>query len=1150
MKGLPRDHEARTAALDPTCSMVVQAPAGSGKTELLTDRILALLPTVRRPEEIVAITFTRKAAAEMHARVMEKLAAAELPPPDAPHARKSWELARRALDHDRRHDWQLLQFPARLAIQTIDALCASLTRRMPYLSYLGGAPRVTSEPAELYAQAARATLELADDPTYGEPVRALLAHLDVNPAIAADLLAAMLGSRDQWLPYLERGADRETLERDLYDAVCQDLQAIQQSMPRGWQHEVPALARAAQAMLATTGNQDLDALADWADGHALLAEPEALPQWRALATLLLTKTNEPRKSLNKNIGFPPGCTHKQPMQEWLAAASQDTSWAARLAQTMELPDGRYSEAQWTALTALFGSLRLAAAQLQVIFGQTGQVDFTEVTQRALQALGSADDPSELLLRMDARIQHLLIDEFQDTSQPQIDLLERLTAGWMQGDGRTLFLVGDPMQSIYRFRKAEVALFLRVAQHGVGGITLRQLTLTDNFRSQAGIVEWVNQRFSALFPKQHDAAQSAIAYAHSHAFRPPLDGPAVQFHAVWLSCSDIAQQQDGIGADANASTASLPPLPEAEHDVVVRLVREAIAGNRGDDDDRNVAILVRARSHARAISRRLSEAGIAHRAVELTRLAQRPVVADLTQLARALAHPADRLAWLCVLRAPWCGLTLASLTALVGDDHDTPVPALLDQRADLIIEPNEAARLSHVLDVLRDRSNDSGSLPFAAWVETVWRRLGGRLAYPTKRDSADAESFFRLLEEVSPYGPPDPARLSDALQRLYASPDPAPQGRNVQIMTMHKSKGLQFDTVILPGLHARAPAEPRRLLWLEHHGGKLLAGPIKPQAEAAADPISQFLARRDTRRAEFELDRLLYVASTRARHRLHLVAELDTDARTGSAVPPHRSSLLARLWRVLDDMVPPSQTTAGQFIPQEPGEPLPAAGGDAGGASGNVATMMRMPISALHDINRANRTGPASAGSVDTENSVSAVQQMLLDAGNQLERITGEVAHAWLEHIAHEGPEAWDIQRIAASSEQIAMQLSRKGLPTRDHEAAHAIVLDTLTATLADERGRWLLAQSAQREWRLLDARGKQLVVDLAFETEDGWLVVDYKTSLAHHDESAAAFEARMRTSYTNQLRRYCAAVSAATGSRTRAALYLPRMRLWIDLVAI
>src|SRR5690606_8063743 len=159
-----------------------------------------------------------------------------------------------------------------------------------------------------------------------------------------------------------------------------------------------------------------------------------------------------------------------------------------------------------------------------------------------------------------------------------------------------------------------------------------------------------------------------------------------------------------------------------------------------------------------------------------------------------------------------------------------------------------------------------------------------------------------------------------------------------------------------------------------------------------------------------------------------------------------------------------------------------------------------------------------------------MHQMLLDGGNHLERVTGEVAHAWLEHIAHDGLHAWDAQRIAGSSEQILVQLSRKGLQPHQCRTAHTLVCDTLPATLEDERGRWLLAQPAQRGWRLLDSRGKQLVVDLAFETEDGWLVVDYKTSLAHPGESPAAFEIRMRTTYAHQLRRYCRAVAAATGS--------------------
>ncbi|MPT41640.1 MAG: nuclease, partial [Achromobacter sp.] len=115
---LPHDHAARAAALDPTRSFLVQAPAGSGKTELLTDRILALLATVNRPEEIVAITFTRKAASEMHARVLSKLRRGLDGPPEAMHERRSWELARAALARNAEQGWHLLDHPARLAIRT------------------------------------------------------------------------------------------------------------------------------------------------------------------------------------------------------------------------------------------------------------------------------------------------------------------------------------------------------------------------------------------------------------------------------------------------------------------------------------------------------------------------------------------------------------------------------------------------------------------------------------------------------------------------------------------------------------------------------------------------------------------------------------------------------------------------------------------------------------------------------------------------------------------------------------------------------------------------------------------------------------------------------------------------------------------------
>ncbi len=160
----PSDWAVRERATDPQCSFLVQAPAGSGKTELLTDRILALLATVERPEEIVAITFTRKAAAEMHERVLEKLRRAEHPaPPESAHEFKSWSLGRAALERDRAFGWELLQHPARLSIRTIDAFCASLVRNMPWLSSMGGVPKLVDDARVHYLEAARQTLEMVGD---------------------------------------------------------------------------------------------------------------------------------------------------------------------------------------------------------------------------------------------------------------------------------------------------------------------------------------------------------------------------------------------------------------------------------------------------------------------------------------------------------------------------------------------------------------------------------------------------------------------------------------------------------------------------------------------------------------------------------------------------------------------------------------------------------------------------------------------------------------------------------------------------------------------------------------------------------------------------------------------------------------------------
>src|SRR5688500_6177840 len=173
------DAAERARALDPARSFIVQAPAGSGKTELLVRRYIRLLETVEKPEEILAVTFTRKAAAEMRQRVFEKL----------PHARESGH---------------------RLRIQTIDALCASLTRQMPVLSRFGAQPELVEDARAHYREAALRTLK---DLT--PPIERLLAHLDNNVGTAGYVLASMLAKRDQWLRTTGLAPSREELESAL-----------------------------------------------------------------------------------------------------------------------------------------------------------------------------------------------------------------------------------------------------------------------------------------------------------------------------------------------------------------------------------------------------------------------------------------------------------------------------------------------------------------------------------------------------------------------------------------------------------------------------------------------------------------------------------------------------------------------------------------------------------------------------------------------------------------------------------------------------------------------------------------------------------------------------------------------------------------------
>src|SRR3990167_4239287 len=233
------DQSIRDEALDPSRSFIVQAPAGSGKTELLTQRYLILLSHAKKaPEEIIAITFTRKAAAEMRARISQALQFAQTAKPNqGDYRHTTWSLAQAVLKRDHELNWQLIRNPNRLRILTIDALSAFLCRQTPLLTQFGATPDVCEQAAPLYQLAAQRLLKDAfNNPEWKKHIEHLLLHIDNDAKKCEELFSSLLGHRDQWLPhiiysYTHHKTLRDTLENSLKNIALEKMQMAAKTMP-------------------------------------------------------------------------------------------------------------------------------------------------------------------------------------------------------------------------------------------------------------------------------------------------------------------------------------------------------------------------------------------------------------------------------------------------------------------------------------------------------------------------------------------------------------------------------------------------------------------------------------------------------------------------------------------------------------------------------------------------------------------------------------------------------------------------------------------------------------------------------------------------------------------------------------------------------
>ena len=1146
------DAAERYRALDPAQSFIVQAPAGSGKTALLIQRYLRLLACVDAPEEIVAITFTRKAAAEMRARVLAALAVEEGPTDtETAHEKLNRELSAAVLRRDRQAGWHIAENPERLRIQTIDSLCAALTRQMPMLSKFGAQPETTEDAADFYLEAARATLELVEqNHAIALDVERLLEHLDNDMARIETLLAEMLARRDHWLRHLH-SRTREELETSLQNSRCHALQLVFQLFPQAMHDELLKLLRYAVANLIAEGKSSTIILCD----HLETLSAADIEHWCGVSELLLTKDGAWRKRISVNEGFPPGNTktEKDEAKAWknrleilIDSLNPEDAFRQVLHELRQLPPPCYSDKQWEILGAIIRLLPYAVAQLKVIFEVSGKVDFSEVAQRALLALGDSELPTDLALALDYRIKHLMIDEFQDTSISQFKLIEKLVAGWETGDGRSLFAVGDPMQSIYRFREAEVGLFLQVRSAGIGNLVLQPITLSANFRSQQGIIDWVNMAFAQIMPVCEDIAAGAVAYTPSIATHPMLAGDAVRIHPFFAS----------------------------NHVAEARQVVEIILQTQRDHPIGTIAILVRNRGHLSEIVQQIKVAGLRFRAIDIELLHHKPVVQDLLTLTRALINPADRLAWFALLRAPWCGLLLKDIAALADIEQkendrgvmtkETIVWELMcDESHWHGISTDAVVRIRRVCEALKPCMDHRQRQLLRMTVETVWQVLGGTgCLNPVARDrnhSAndldDAMIYLDYLENQEEAGDiQDLAGFERGLQALYASPD-LNADDSLQIMTIHKAKGLEFDTVIVPGLGRVSRNNDKRLLkWIEQPHSEvmdernvsiadLLLAPIQ-ETGTKNDSIYRWMEKLDQSKGQLEADRLLYVAATRAKKFLHLLGHVSlTSDIDGSALPkkPIAGSLLDRLWSIV-------QTIYSDAVEQNT-------------ASVNCQSEDRNSEISVKIINnqsifrlRSDWVLPDAPESViwqEPYGSRQIQEEIEFSWVSEMARHVGNVVHRWLQQIAEDEMHGWNTARIQMMQDQFRQNLFASGMSGSSKEIGDAVerIILALTNAINDKRGQWILGsqQFAQNELKITGVFGSvpmSWVIDRTFCDSNGvrW-IIDYKTS-SHEGSDVEGFLDHEQIRYQHQLNRYANLIQQMDSRPIRLGIYFPLICGW------
>ena len=1113
------DALAREQALDVERSWIVEAPAGSGKTGLLIQRYLRLLadPSVTDPEQVLAITFTKAATEEIRTRILKELQHAQdasneaTPASTYDHLTRS--LAQAVLARDHALEWRLLDEPRRLRVRTIDAVCAEIARSLPILCGGNGLLTPVEDPFPLYREAGRRTWSHlgGDEAALTKALRTLLLHRDADLEACVSLIADMLAAREQWaslIPLQEEDLSeevldshlREKLDRSLEQVVCEALSRLSHHFPEPLLQRLTSLANTLSARSGYRNQPSPIAICRELRS-APTAAAEHLAYWRALAHLLIARTKGSwRSSFKSNhLLFETDSKDRLLLNEILLEVREYPVLLELLNELRVLPPVRFPAEQWPITKALFRVLRQALAELQIVFSEAGQSDFTEPSLLARYALQQQHGVDDLDVALGTELKHLLVDEMQDTSTRQYELIEHLTEGWAD-ERKTVFLVGDPKQSIYLFRQARVERFVDTMRTGLlGNLPVGPLYLTANFRSQAGLVAAFNQDFSEVFPQAIARAED-VTYVQATATRKVTSGLDGSDGAAWHLTVVPAHVEDSRQLMQIQATLNAREL----RTVIERWRARPLPAGR--TSPWRIAVLVQSRrSLAKVLPELRRGVPLPVRSLKIDTLDEQREILDLLALTRALLHPADRTAWLAVLHAPWCGLGMADLHALTGkDDPQSRALAMTDliDAWGAEISADGILRLERSWPVLQAAVRASAQVRLPERVERTWRSLGGNL-FLDATALQNAHAFLDLLRTIDrEVGEVRTPELTRRLKRLYAFP--ANTAGAVDLVTIHRAKGLEWDVVLVPELERRSPADTSRLFeWEELVGGNVVLAPIAAKGEEAT-LLTKWLLSLRARRNAAERKRLFYVACTRAREELHLfgVASVNKEGIASA----NAGSLLDAAWTAAQTRLATLGETAVVAPPRHAGVLDLAAAGDDFPLEAHPAApiLERLPLSV--------RPFPAFSALHSDEHrtkiSVGSAPQQLL--GSFASRCLGVAIHTFLEEAADSLTRGRTLSQLLSElpawEPRIRSIIRANGLPPSTIEQHLQTILKALQRTLGDPVGQWILTPrtQARSEFAITtwEEQAKHSRIDRIFragatpcDEGDQYLwIIDYKTA--------------------------------------------------------